>query len=281
MLAFFGVFGNPIKHSKSPFLHNYTFDKCAETMGFYGIYRRILLENANLLRHKFLELGLSGANITLPFKEEAFSQCDEVEGIAVDIEACNTWVKNDKGIIGYNTDAMGFYQCLSGYDIKNALVIGAGGAAKAVAMILKNNNIPTTIINRTESKLRFFIQKGFECYVSADFSQYRKPYSIIINTTSAGLKDTSLPCEKSILDTLLTEAHYAFDLIYGTQTPFLSLAKKQNLIVQDGRDMLVFQAALAYELFCENINPNYKQTSDKHSFVNSTALMKEIDKILL
>ncbi|MCX2717147.1 shikimate dehydrogenase [Helicobacter sp. MIT 21-1697] len=247
MLGFFAVYGNPIVHSKSPFLHNYAFEK----LGLSGYYSRILLDVGANLRRNFLSNGLSGANITLPFKEEAFCQCDEVRGVAQNIGACNTWVlESRKHLVGYNTDAQGFYECIKEYKINNALIIGAGGSAKAIAMILQSHNIPTTLINRSAPNLGFFADKGFECYVSSEF----KPtcsYDILINTTSAGLNDNVLPCDEAQLKELCSCAKYAFELIYGKLTPFLALAQSFDLVCADGKEMLINQAALSFELFCK------------------------------
>ncbi|CUU39024.1 Shikimate 5-dehydrogenase I alpha [Helicobacter typhlonius] len=249
MLRFFAVYGNPIAHSKSPLLHNHVFTK----YGLSACYGRILLENGEALRKNFDTFGLSGANITIPFKENAYTLCDEVRGIAQEIGACNTWVRENERVIGYNTDAQGFYECIKDYHIKNALVIGAGGAAKAVAIALKAHNIHTSIINRSAQKLTFFADKGFVCYVSDEFKP-KDSYDIIINTTSAGLGDTHLPCPKPLLESLFANASYAFDLIYGKQTPFLALAADSHLICDDGKDMLIYQAAIAFKLFCQNMS---------------------------
>lgn len=244
MLRFFAVYGNPIAHSKSPLLHNHAFSRCAIN-AFYG---RLLLENGKDLRESFKAHHLSGANITIPFKEEAYRQCDEVCGIAKEIGACNTWVCESGKIIGYNTDAQGFYESVKDFKMSNALILGAGGSARAVAMILKTHNIPTTIINRSQEKLEFFANKGFECFVSDEFKADRA-YSIVINTTSAGLNDESLPLVKQKLQEIFTHSCYAFDLIYGKQTPFLALARESGLECKDGREMLIYQAALALALF--------------------------------
>lgn len=249
MLRFFAVYGNPIAHSKSPILHNHVYTK----LGMSAYYGRILLQNGENLYKDFNAHNLSGANITVPFKEHAFKLCDEVRGVAQEIGACNTWVSSAKGIIGYNTDADGFYECIRDYKIKKALVIGAGGSAKAVATILNVNNIQTTIINRSASRLTFFADKGFECYVIDEFKVHNE-YDIIINTTSAGLSDTLLPCHKSQLEALFANAYYAFDLIYGKRTPFLKLASDFNLTCNDGASMLIYQAAIAFKLFCPSVS---------------------------
>lgn len=244
MLRFFAVYGNPIAHSKSPILHNHTFSH----YGIGGYYGRLLLENGKDLRESFRAYNLSGANITIPFKEEAYKQCDCVRGIAQEIGACNTWVRENGKIIGYNTDAQGFYESVKDFKMSNALVLGAGGSAKAVAMILKTHNIDTTIINRSAGKLEFFSKKGFTCFVSDEF-RANGAYDIVINTTSAGLNDESLPFAKQGLQEIFTHSSYAFDLIYGKQTPFLALASQCGLECKDGREMLIYQAALALALF--------------------------------
>ena len=126
----FAVVGNPIHHSLSPLLHNYAF----EILGINAFYGRYCLSEEKDFR--FLEtLGLKGANITIPFKEIAFNSCDETFGIAKKIGAVNTIVFDNNKILGYNTDAMGFYECIASFQFKNALILGAGGSARALACI--------------------------------------------------------------------------------------------------------------------------------------------------
>lgn len=248
MLGFFGVFGSPIEHSKSPLLHNYTFEKLSIESKLSGYYSRILLENGDKLCEQFRKLGLLGANVTIPFKEKAFAQCNEVRGIARQIGACNTLIKEGDSIIGYNTDADGFYECIQNLQFKSALIIGAGGGAKAIATILASHHIPTTLINRSAKTLEPFAQKGFETFLSSEFTP-NKTYELIINTTSAGLNDDDLPCPYTLLVSLFSQAKYVFDLIYGKYTPFLMLAQKHKLAHSDGTQMLINQAILASELF--------------------------------
>ena len=167
----FCVFGNPIAHSKSPLLHNATF-RFYDIDAFYG---RVLLplafasdkvlesKSKDCLYASFLDLGLSGANITVPFKQSAFLQADEVRGIGQEIGAINTWVLENNAVIGYNTDAQGFFMCLQDWlaKISNALILGAGGSAKAVAFALRQNGITPTIYNRSSARLEEFLQNGF------------------------------------------------------------------------------------------------------------------------
>ena len=271
MIGLFALFGNPISHTKSPLLHNYTFSRLFQNLSSSGLYGRILLENGKDLRQSFFAHGLCGANITIPFKEEAFKQCDEVRGIARDIGACNTWVRErinertGKGVgenvsetqakrpaqsprvIGYNTDAEGFYLSIKDYAPKSALVLGAGGSSRAVCYALRSHGIEPVVLNRSSKGLEFFASRGFRCYVGDELDSGE--FDMVINTTPAGLNDTSLPLEEGRLARLLKGARYAYDLIYGKQTPFLALAQAQGKHCQDGGAMLLYQAVLAFEIF--------------------------------
>lgn len=246
-MLLFGLFGNPVAHSISPRLHN-TVLKAFE---LNGCYSRFLIIDPSTLFSSFHTLHLEGANVTVPHKEVAYEKCDEVRGIASKIGAVNTLVREGTRVIGYNTDAEGFYQSISSFGmIKNALILGAGGTAKAIAMILKEKGIDTTILNRSTSRLRFFEENGFTCNAWDTFTC--KAYDLIINTTSAGLKDEELPCPEALLHTLLSQARYAFDVIYNQQTPFLKRADAHHLIYKDGKEMLLYQAVLAFNLFFGN-----------------------------
>lgn len=129
-LKSFGVFGNPIKHSKSPLIHNACFLTFQKELRFLGHYHPILLPLESHIKSEFLHLGLSGANVTLPFKERAFQVCDKIKGIALECGAVNTLVLENDELVGYNTDALGFYLSLKQKNYQNALILGAGGALK-------------------------------------------------------------------------------------------------------------------------------------------------------
>lgn len=248
----FAVIGNPIHHSLSPILHNSAY----KTLGIKGFYGRYLLEQKQAFSI-LKDLHLKGANITVPFKEIAFQSCDEVFGVAREIGAVNTIVFDKGKMLGYNTDALGFYQCVESLNPKNALIIGAGGSAKAIACILNTKKIPPTIINRSAARLEAF--KSFECATSENFTP-KIPYDLIINTTPAGLTDSSLPMDSAVLTSLLKASKFAFDLVYGKQTPFLNLAKSLNIAHSDGKQMLINQAILAFEIFMESQNISVDKT---------------------
>ncbi|MDR1614856.1 MAG: shikimate dehydrogenase [Campylobacteraceae bacterium] len=243
----FCVFGNPIEHSISPKLHNSAF----KAFRIEANYTKVLLENADELKKTFLKLNLSGANITVPHKEAAFEICDEIFDIAGKIEAVNTIVQKNGKLFGFNTDAPGFLKAIKEFGkIKSALILGAGGTAKAIAFILHENNINTEILNRSKERIEFFKKKGIAAFSWNDYEP--KQYDLIVNTTSAGLKDESLPAPKELLDRLLKTAKFGFDVIYTKETPFLQLCKENLLTCKDGADMLLYQAVLAFNLFFDN-----------------------------
>lgn len=241
-MKIYAVFGNPIAHSKSPFLHNYAYDK----LHLDAKYTRYLLDSSDI-KEIFFKLNLNGANVTVPFKEAAFNACDEVRGIAQKIGAVNTLVRENNHLIGYNTDAFGFYKNIENKNLKSALIIGAGGSAKAIAWILRQNNIRVIIVNRSKQNLIYFSKNGFECYLSNDLNNNLN-IDLIINATSSSLKN-ELPLLDSTLKALFTRAKIAFDLMYGRKCAFLELAKKQNLACIDGKNMLIYQAAASAEIF--------------------------------
>ncbi|MFC3848426.1 shikimate dehydrogenase [Helicobacter baculiformis] len=246
----FGVFGNPIIHSKSPALHNKAFADFAHVLGFQGEYRAILLQEGAHLKEEFVKLGLSGANITAPFKEIAYSLSDAQQGVAKELKALNTWVLEGGRVVGYNTDVQGFYAPLEALEmpITHALVIGAGGSARAVAHSLRAHGVHVSVVNRSVQRLNPFKAQGLTCFISAEFAP--KPYDLVVNATSAGMDGVSLPLEGALLHELLRQTHIAYDLIYSVKTPFLQMAQDLGVRTLDGKAMLIAQAALSFGYFC-------------------------------
>lgn len=242
----FVIFGNPVEHSKSPQMHNAGFDH----LNLTAHYDKQLLEDAKKLKKVFLEQGFQGANITVPHKEAAFKQADEVIGIAQKIGAVNTYVLKDKKIVAYNTDAPGFLKAIECFGtLKKVLVLGAGGTAKAIAFALQEQGIEVSILNRSREKLAFFKENGFITYSWDSFRLDH--FDLVVNSTSAGLKDDAYPCNKTQLENIFINASNAFDCIYGKETPFIRLAKEEGLKVKDGEDMLLHQGVLAFEYFTD------------------------------
>ncbi|ABK82684.1 shikimate dehydrogenase [Campylobacter fetus] len=250
-MKYFAVFGNPINHSISPRLHNLAL----QGYGLAGFYGRVHLEDGLELINTFNKLELSGANVTVPFKEIVLNQCDEIDETAKSIGSLNTLVKRNGKIFGYNTDAPGFMLAISEFkDIESALILGAGGTARAICYILQKNGIDVEILNRSSSRAQSFKDCSF--FTHQDYKP--KGYTLVVNTTSAGLADDHLPANRDILKQVLDSSKFAFDVIYNKNTPFLNLAKSCSLTCKDGKDMLLFQAILSFNIFYENKFENEK-----------------------
>jgi len=247
MRELFTIFGNPVSHSKSPLMHNLAF----RGLGYSGCYSRYRLEDGSKLRDRFFELNIKGTNITVPHKEEAFRACDELDNFAQKVGAVNTIVKKGDKLYGYNTDAPGFLKAIEEFkNIKKVLFLGAGGTAQSTSIILKDAGYDITILNRSAKRLTYYKDMGFKTYTFEDF-QIDK-FDLIVNMTSAGLEDDSLPCPIEILKQTLPTAKACVDVIYGKETPFLKLAKEYNLPTKDGSDMLLYQGIIAFEYFTDN-----------------------------
>jgi len=240
----FTIFGNPVEHSLSPKMHGYAI----EGLGLDATYDKTLLLDGTKLKETFFKNSIDGANVTVPHKEEAFKQADEVRGIAKSIGAVNTLVLEDGKMIAYNTDAEGFFESTKEFgEINSILILGAGGTAKAISLIFKEKGADVTLLNRSEGRLISFKEAGFNCYSWDDFQP--KSYDLVVNTTSAGLSDTNYPAPKELLKSIMKASKYAIDVIYNKNTPFLQLAKELNIPSKDGSDMLLYQGVKAFNLF--------------------------------
>ncbi|WP_051420584.1 shikimate dehydrogenase [Helicobacter pametensis] len=249
----FGVIGSPISHSLSPLIHNFLFS-------YFGIdadYQKFLASEMEL--PKILSL-LAGANITVPFKEAVFHLCDEVSDLACQIGAVNTVMHIDGKLWGHNTDGLGFWKCIENLDAKNALILGAGGSARAIAVMLRSHGVDVEIYNRSLSCMDFFRSMGIEV---AKLEEEKK-FDLLIHTTSVGLDGHSLPYGVDILKNFLARSEIVMDIIYPSlscikniedfraflttrpKTAFLGLANQG----MDGLEMLLYQALFAFEIFC-------------------------------
>lgn len=251
----FGVLGSPISHSLSPIIHNFLFSY----LGIKARYEKILVPSSEMIE-EVLD-SLNGANITLPYKEKAFNLCDEVIGIAQEIGAVNTIICNGYKKIGFNTDAHGFWECIKNLEIKNALILGAGGSAKAIAIMLQAQGVDVSIYNRTLSKLEFFRSKNIKTLSSLECQDY----DLVIHSTSAGLDGKSLPYGIDELSSVVLGAKYIFDVIYPSSVKIVNIDEFRNFLFNrpktafvgfskkgmDGLEMLLNQALFAFEIFCD------------------------------
>lgn len=247
MKKLFAIFGDPVAHSRSPLMHNSVF----KNLHYPACYTRVHLLEGSKLKETFFKLGLSGANITVPHKEAAYEACDEIRGFAKEVGVVNTIINENGRLIGYNTDADGFMFAIKEFkNVKKILVLGAGGTSKALVSRFLQDDIEVSVLNRSKNRLEYFQKLNCQCRTWEAFNVEK--YDLVVNTTSAGLKDENLPCPKEMLEKILDNTNYVADAIYGKLTPFLQMAKAKNITFKDGADMLLGQGVLANELFVNN-----------------------------
>jgi shikimate dehydrogenase len=237
----FCVYGNPISHTKSPDMHNHAL----QTLGINASYGKKQVESAKELVSHIKEHPIKGANVTLPFKEDVLEYLDSVDEFAKASGAVNTIVNKDGVLKGYNTDAEGFFLSLQ-EPYKSALVLGAGGSAKALALYLRLKKVDVCVLNRSERNREFFEKNGIEFFTESEFEP--KNFELIVNSTSAGLSSESAPFADRLKE-LLPHSKLGYDLLYGKETPFLKLCESLKVQSQDGKGMLINQGALAFSLF--------------------------------
>ena len=251
----YAVFGNPVRHSKSPWIHAAFASQCDQSL----TYRAVLVEPGGFSAAvaAFFEGGGKGLNVTVPFKEEAFELADELSGRARVAGAVNTMARRDDGsIFGDNTDGVGLVRDMVanlGWQIrgKQALVLGAGGAVRGVLEpLLREQPESLFIANRTPVKARALASQfsEFGNLAAGGFADLEgRSFDIVINGTSASLEGDLPP----LPDTLLNEKSCLYDMMYAAEpTPFMRWAAQHAAwAVADGLGMLVEQAAESFYIW--------------------------------
>lgn len=240
--AEFGVIGDPVAHSRSPRMHTAAYRALGLPYDYLAIHVPTGEVNAALLRLE--SLGYRGINVTVPHKEEALAWASSVEPPARQVRAANTLALTGKACT--NTDAPGFLDTLAGFSPRErtALLLGAGGSARAVAVALMSAGYELFLYNRTPSKAEILADElGLPPERVRKFADPAGA-SLLVNTTSASLNNDELP----ILWERAEAGALAYDLMYGkAPTPFLRAALVRRLAIKDGLEMLVAQGARSFE----------------------------------
>jgi shikimate dehydrogenase len=267
MSDLYAVIGNPIAHSKSPFIHNEFSLQTGQEMRYEALLAP--LDGFAEAVSAFRQHGGKGMNVTVPFKLEAYKLVTQLTERANMAQAVNTLKFDEDRILGDNTDGTGLERDITinlGTPIENKriLLMGAGGAARGVVLpLLKAKPSILVIANRTKNKAQALHQQ-FAAHgnlESGDFADLSgKNFDIIINATSASLQDTLPPMPPGIF---CGEA-LAYDMMYSKElTPFLEFAQKQGVkYLADGIGMLVEQAAESFFLW-RGIRPETKRVIDR------------------
>ena len=250
-----GVFGDPIEHSLSPRIHQ----RFAEDTGMDTVYVpfHVLPDRLASATEAIRALDLGGVNVTVPHKEAIMAHLDAVTDTAGAIGAVNTVVRNGERLVGDNTDAEGFRADLRSHFPGEpwvdapAVILGAGGAARAVVHALAQSGCPRIVVaNRSPDKAAALVRElapdtGEACGLTpADLNPHLSGAGLVVNTTSLGLQGEAIPGTDP---SILPPGAGVYDLIYNpAETPLLAQARTQGLACANGLGMLVQQAAASY-----------------------------------
>jgi shikimate dehydrogenase len=255
-----GIIGDPVSHSLSPRLHNAAF----EALGLDYVYVPLPVRapEVGAAVRGLSALGFRGANVTIPHKGAVIPYLDELSDDARLAEAVNTIVVDADGIRGHNTDVQGVHGALvavAGDTLggEPALVLGAGGAARAAALALSRLGCPLTIVNRTPAaaeRLAALITAGVPgaacgwLALSALTGEDVRRQRVVVNATSLGMTpEGKVP---ALLADNVTAGQVVFDAVYASApTDFLVAAQTRGATVIDGLTMLLGQAAEAFSLW--------------------------------
>ncbi|CAH0532283.1 Shikimate dehydrogenase (NADP(+)) [Vibrio stylophorae] len=257
----YAVFGHPISHSKSPYIHTLFAQQTQQQMAYQAMDPHP--QSFEQAAREFFAAGGKGCNVTLPYKEAAFAFADRLTERAQLAGAVNTLKKlDDGGILGDNTDGAGLVADLlaQGAPLNGGriLLLGAGGAARgALLPLLAEKPAQLVIANRTHEKAQQLAQQfsPWGPIEALSFAQVMGPFDCIINSTSASIQGEVPP----IASSTVAEHTLCYDMMYGKETAFIAWAKLHGAQrCFDGLGMLVGQAAESFMLW-RGLRPGSKQ----------------------
>ncbi len=248
-----GVAGWPISHSRSPLIHGYWL----RTLGIAGSYERFAVppDGFAAFAQTIRDGALVGANVTVPHKESAFAACDRVTANAVGLGAVNTLWREDGKLCGDNTDVTGFLANLDerapgwSSEVRSAVVIGAGGAARAIVAGLRSRGVESiTLVNRTLDRASRLAEQFGGAVEAAAFEALTVQLAnadLLVNTSSLGMQGQP---ELAIDLTPLPPHAIVADIVYvPLRTQLIEAAAARGLRVVDGLGMLLHQAVPGFE----------------------------------
>ena len=242
----YAVFGHPVAHSKSPLIHAAFASQIGQDMAYEAILAP--LDGFVDSVAAFVAAGGRGANVTVPFKEEAYALADHLTPRAQRAGAVNTLKFEADGILGDNTDGAGLVADLTrnlhrALTNKRILLLGAGGAARGViGPLLDQQPAALVIANRTVSRAQQLAALFDPRVTACGFDAPDAPFDLVINATAASLAGELPPISPRIF----SAGTLAYDMMYGRDTPFLTFAREHGAAIADGLGMLVEQAAEAF-----------------------------------
>ena len=241
------VIGNPIEHSLSPLLHSFWIKK----HGINAIYEKQLVKKNGIEKifNDMKENKIQGINVTVPFKKVVIPFLDRLSDTAKKTQSVNTIFKRQNKLVGDNTDVYGFSEAikLTNFDLTNkkALILGAGGVVPSLILALKKmGSLQITLSNRTNEKAEN-LKKSFPFLKVISWGETIKS-DLIINATSLGIKKN----DEIKLDYSKLDGQLFYDVIYNPpKTKFLENAKKFDRKTENGKNMFIYQAQKAFEIW--------------------------------
>ena len=249
----YAVIGDPIAHSHSPLIHNAAF----HAIGMNAVYLPMRIRSEHL--EEFLRdaprMGICGLSVTIPHKEQVAKLLKQVDRVIVGTGAANTLLFSPTGMVGYNTDSRAAIESLAmrlpggeeAIEGKTVLILGAGGAAKAVAFSLRNRGADVVISSRTPEKAQKLTEL-LDCRAVSWKSRQGVDCTILINCTPVGMHPNvdSTPFDRHYLKPSMT----VLDTVYNPEnTLLIKDARSQGCVTVSGTEMFVRQAALQFRLF--------------------------------
>jgi shikimate dehydrogenase len=244
------VIGDPIAHSKSPLIHNFWLEKLA----IAGDYRKthVLAEGlADYFAVRRDDPAWRGCNVTIPHKVAVLDLIEDRGDVRDSIGAMNTVIRAEDGtLVGTNTDAAGFYAPIADYDLagRDVILIGAGGAARAILFALGRCKVGhVTIVNRNVLKASALLARSGLRGAALPLGAPLPPAALVVNSSALGMAG-SPPLEIDL--SAMPDDCLVYDVVYAPlRTELLKQAEQRGFETIDGLEMLVGQAAVAFELF--------------------------------
>jgi 3-dehydroquinate dehydratase/shikimate dehydrogenase len=242
----YGVAGNPIKSSLSPIMMNTAFRRETVNAVYLALQTAKVTDLINLVR----EIPIQGLSVTMPHKQEIMAHLEKTDPLSAKIGACNTVLRAQDGkLYGFNTDVAGIVGPLEkrmSLRGAKALVLGAGGAARAAVFGLRDKGADVFIFNRTAETAQKLARQSSSKTIKKE-ALAKTPFDVLINATPVGMAGQKAA---SVLDAKELNTKLVFDLVYNPlETPLIRLARQQNIPFITGIEMFVQQGARQFEIW--------------------------------
>lgn len=266
-MEFYGILGGTLKHTISPMIHK----KIFSLLNIEGAYKDFVVNQGDIgkVAESLKVLKIKGVNVTIPYKEDIMEYLDFISPEAEKIKAVNTILLKDEKLYGYNTDYFGFGKIISENNIRIkdevAMVLGTGGAAKAVVTFLLDKGINKIyLVSRNHRENNQYYKDRIECITYDEIENLEG--HIIVNTTPVGMYPNTN--NSPVNDKVINNFNALIDIVYNPkETKFLKIGRELNKSVYGGLTMLIYQAIKAQEIW-QDISISEEISRKLSSYIN-------------